>query len=124
METLKRRIDFIRASESGKSVVTSGLVIQHNPNANTDGIRIGITATRKIGNAVVRNRTKRRLRALFRECLNDPKGKKLLENGSDYVLIGRKSTRLRPYGKLQKDLRYALHQLKTTGENEPKRHEL
>ncbi len=66
-------------------------------------IRVGFTATRKVGSAVVRNRAKRRLRALAREIL-PLSGRP----GSVYVLIARSETATRPYDRLRADLRSAL----------------
>ncbi len=78
-------------------------------------IRIGITATKKIGGAVVRNRAKRRLRALAREILplNAP-------TGHDFVLIARGSTPDIPFAALRADLLQALERLKNpTAEKKP-----
>jgi ribonuclease P protein component len=66
-------------------------------------IRLGITVTKKIGNAVIRNRMKRRFRALGREIIA-PGG----QAGFDYVLIGRDTGVERDYGLLQADLTKAL----------------
>ena len=66
-------------------------------------IRFGLTATKKIGNAVVRNRTRRRLRELANEILS-AEG----QPGYDYVLIGRAATKHRTWDGLRTDLRSAL----------------
>ena len=66
-------------------------------------IRLGITVTRKIGNAVVRNRMKRRFRALGRELL-PAKGRA----GADHVLIGRAGGVERDFGRLRDELVKAL----------------
>ena len=66
-------------------------------------IRFGLTATKKIGNAVVRNRTRRRLRVLANEILS-AEG----QPGYDYVLIGRATTKHRTWSGLRTDLRSAL----------------
>ena len=68
--------------------------------------RIGFTVTKKVGNAVIRNRTKRRLRAAARLLLRDTP-----VYGVDLVLIGRDATRLRPFVMLLDDLRRALHKV-------------
>ncbi len=65
--------------------------------------RVGFTASRKVGNAVARNRAKRRLRALAAELLAQQ-----ARDGTDYVLIGRQSTVTRPYALLKADLAEAL----------------
>lgn len=69
-------------------------------------MRVGITVSRKVGNAVARNRARRRLRALAAETL--PRHAKA---GHDYVLIGRKGTLARPYDRLRDDLATALAKL-------------
>lgn len=69
-------------------------------------IRIGFTVTKKIGNAVVRNRMKRRFRALSRELLP-----KFGVAGADHVLIGRAGGIERPFAELRADLGRALHKL-------------
>lgn len=66
-------------------------------------MRVGFTVTKKIGNAVVRNRCKRRLRALAREVL--PTAGVV---GADHVLIGRDETPTRDFGAMRADLAAAL----------------
>lgn len=71
--------------------------------SDVTAVRIGITATRKLGGAVVRNRVRRRLRALAALLLPE-----LGRTGCDYVLIGRSLTAARPHPELCNDLRVAL----------------
>jgi ribonuclease P protein component len=73
--------------------------------------RLGITVTRKIGGAVVRNRMKRRFRALAREILPETG-----VAGADHILIGRAGGIERPYHDLARDLRKALSKLAGAGE--------
>lgn len=113
METLKKRSSFLHATKNGRHIITKGIMLQAVPNG-TALTFFGFTASGKLGNAVVRNRIRRRLKALVREQLDaDGKreGKGLLQSGMDYVLVGRPATLLREYGQLRGDLRYALHQL-------------
>ncbi len=70
------------------------------------GVRVGFTASRKVGNAVVRNRAKRRLRAVAAQVLSNW-GK----SGMDYVLIARAATAERPFAALLADLEMALHRV-------------
>ena len=81
-----------------------GFVLQVRDRADDDsGLRVGFTVTRKIGNAVVRNRMKRRFRSLVRELLPS-----LGIAGSDHVLIGRAGGVERDYATLRDELRKAL----------------
>jgi ribonuclease P protein component len=72
----------------------------------TADIRLGITASRKVGNAVARNRVRRRLREAARIVLPANAAK-----GRHYVVIGRAATLKRPFGMLVSDLRSALLRL-------------
>lgn len=103
---IRKRKDFLKAQKANNSVAASGLVLQVSSNAeNTEGtLRVGFTATSKIGNAVKRNRIKRRLRAVARDVMA-----KNASPGNDYVIIGRFRTIDRAYESLIKDLKYALH---------------
>jgi ribonuclease P protein component len=74
-----------------------------------DGIRLGITVTRKIGNAVVRNRMRRRFRSLAREIL--PAAGLA---GADHVLIGRAGGIERDYAQLRTELEKALRKIATS----------
>lgn len=105
---LRKRSDFLRIASQGRSVATKGIVIQKNPTPyeNNQGIRIGYTASRKTGNACLRNRSKRRLRALANHYLHH-----LGQFGHDYVLIARHTTPTRNWKQLCKDMQWGLHQL-------------
>jgi ribonuclease P protein component len=84
-----------------------GFVLLVRPRDDGDpAVRLGITVTRKIGNAVVRNRMKRRFRALARELLPECGVK-----GADHVLIGRAGGVERAFGLLREELRKALGKL-------------
>jgi ribonuclease P protein component len=100
---LKRRAEFLRVAAKGRKVATHGLVLQALPAADPGLARIGFTVTKKIGNAVVRNRTRRRLKEAARlELAEQP------VSGVDLVLIGREATRGRDFLDLRDDLRRAL----------------
>jgi ribonuclease P protein component len=105
VEPLISTNDFAEVKRQGKRVVTAGLILNGMQN-NQPIIRMGYITSRHIGNAVARNRAKRRLRAVVREVL--PKHGK---SGYDLVLIGRNNTATRPFIALKKDFTYALHQI-------------
>lgn len=105
MERLKRRQDFVAAAK-GAYAALPGVVLQLRSRADDAAPRVGFTATKKIGNAVVRNRVKRRLRAAAREILHTS-----ARPGTDYVLVGRAATFDRPWADLVKDLTAALKRL-------------
>ena len=84
-----------------------GFVLLARDRADNDpAMRIGYTVTKKIGGAVVRNRLKRRLRALARELLPEAG-----LAGHDHVLIGRSDGVTRDFQQLRADLRRALAKL-------------
>jgi ribonuclease P protein component len=105
MERLKRRQDFLAVARAAYAAMP-GLVLQVRNRSDESAPRVGFTATRKLGNAVVRNRVKRRLREVARLGLA-PAAKP----GYDYVLIGRAGTLDRPFDLLQSDLASALKRL-------------
>ena len=85
LETLSKRSDFVAASKAEKYVGKS-IIVQARPNF-LQTIRVGYTASKRVGNAVKRNRAKRRMRAAVAETLAFYK-----TSGTDYVLIGRAQT--------------------------------
>ncbi len=100
---LKRRAEFLRVAASGRKAATHGLVLQALLRDDAGPARLGFTVTKRVGNAVVRNRTKRRLREAARLLLRERP-----VQGADLVLIGRDTTRGRKFALLMDDLRRAL----------------
>ncbi|MBW4090161.1 MAG: ribonuclease P protein component [Proteobacteria bacterium] len=100
---LQRRAEFLRVAGRGRKLATPGLVLQVLRREDADPARLGFTVTKKVGNAVVRNRTRRRLKEAARLVLAEQPVR-----GADLVLIGRDRTRARPFAILQDDLRQAL----------------
>src|SRR5690349_20393208 len=94
MERLKRRADFV-ATASGNKAPTGAFVLQARARSDSAAARVGFTVTRKTGNAVERNRIKRRLRELVRLS-----GAATMQKGHDYVLIGRRSALNAPFEKM------------------------
>ena len=112
---LRHRAEFLAVAAHGKKWVATGVILQmKSPSASTDvapvsaDIRFGLTASKKVGNAVTRNRARRRLRALANEILP-------LHGmaGHDYVLIARNTTATRDFQDLRKDLIWALKRIAT-----------
>jgi ribonuclease P protein component len=104
---LKTRSEFLRVASGRVRAVRPGLVLQAAPRPSEgDGMRVGFTASRRVGNAVARNRAKRRLRAAAASVLA-----RHGRAGNDYVLIARAGTGERPYAELLADLEGALRQL-------------
>ena len=104
--TFKKRKDFVRVAK-GYHVATRNMVLQAAPSLSvSNNISVGFTATKKIGNAVIRNKSKRRLRAIARETL-----KNFALDGVDYIFIARLSTATCDYKELLKDTSYALKRI-------------
>ena len=107
---LTRRPQFLRVAERGRRFAAPGLVLQACPAPADDTpagtIRLGLTASRKVGGAVVRNRARRRLRALARAVLPRHGAP-----GHDYVLVARGDTATRPWPRLVQDIEAALRRL-------------
>ena len=114
LATLKTRADFLRVAAARHSAAAPGVVVQAAVRPKlwdeVPAIRVGFTASRKVGNAVTRNRAKRRLRAVASTVLPS-KGRP----GTDYVLIARSGTAGRAYAALLADLEAALRRVDGRG---------
>ena len=113
VEIIRKRADFLAANR-GVRVARTGFVLLAHPNGGR-GKRFGVTVTKKIGNAVVRNRMKRRFRELLRAALP---GDGLADH--DHVLIGREGGVERDFALLRDDLGQALARA-AAGKGDPPR---
>jgi len=110
---LRKRAEFLAAARARRQA-TAGFLLQARARDAAErfsGVRVGFTCSKKVGNAVIRNRAKRRLRALARAVLP-------LEGraGWDYVLVGKpEATVTRDFDALLADLRKALAQIHREG---------
>ena len=86
LQSMPARQDFLQARNQGQKALARGLVIQAL-RRDSNFWRVGFTASKKIGNAVCRNRARRRMRALARQHLAT-----MAHPGVDYVLIARHDT--------------------------------
>ena len=107
LQTLRKRRDFLAANH-GMRWGTKGFMLQaRHRNDDEPRARVGFTCSKKVGNAVARNRAKRRLREIARLVLAQS-----ARPGWDYVLIGKSGvTASRDFLQMQNDLRYALRKL-------------
>ena len=102
--TLKKRADFLRLNR-GRKFITDYAILRYAPTiiADSTATRVGYTVTTKCGNAVTRNRIKRRLRVLVREAAA------LAQPGMDYVLIARADVTPNAADAPMASLRTAIH---------------
>lgn len=107
VERLRRRPDFLALNRARRQG-TATMLVQGRDRGDGDArVRVGVTCSRKVGNAVARNRAKRRLREVARLLL-PAHGRP----GWDYALIGRPgATAERPFDALQRDFLFALKKL-------------
>ncbi|MCF4165849.1 ribonuclease P protein component [Zavarzinia compransoris] len=113
---LKTRQEFLAVAGARRKFTTPGLMLQAmaRPDSDPAAARVGFTASRKVGNAVTRNRAKRRLRALAADVVA-----RRAQGGIDYVLIARQETATRSFALLREDLTTALGRLRLLREARP-----
>lgn len=115
LQTISARKDFL-AANSGLRVARPGFVLLAKPNGRGQQ-RFGITVTKRIGNAVVRNRMKRRFRELLRDLLPT-----LGLAGHDHVMIGREGGVERDFARLRAELQAALERAAAGKGDAPRSH--
>ena len=113
MQRLKRRQDFVAAAK-GVYQPMPAFIVQALARGDEAPARIGFTCTKKLGNAVIRNRIKRRLKEAARLSLPN-----IVKPGFDYVVIGRAPAENRPFQVLQSDLISAATRLHAKAESLP-----
>lgn len=114
IDRIKKRKDFLRIAGKGNKAAARSVVIQAAPAIQEgetlpeaeDSCRVGFTVTRKMGNAVVRNRIKRRLRAAANKVIAEK-----ATPAHEYVLIGRYPAYYTPFSVLLQDMHYVLRRL-------------
>ena len=123
LQHLRQRREFVNVAKKGRKYAAPGLVLQAlnrlDDQRSNDGlvtssaVRIGFTVTRKVGNAVVRNRVKRRLRAVASQIPPIH-----FRGNFDLVLVGRAETKSRSFEELKQDLLKALNHVEAYGADE------
>lgn len=103
LATIRARADFLSANKARRAPMPGFVLLVRQRDDGDPAMRAGFTVTKKIGNSVIRNRLKRRLRALVRDVLPQAG-----VPGADHVLIGRSDGLTRPFVVLDADLRTAL----------------
>ncbi|MEM8771503.1 MAG: ribonuclease P protein component [Pseudomonadota bacterium] len=103
---LKRREDFLKLRNSPKTGTPAFLMAARVRRDDNSCTRVGLTVTKKLGGAVVRNRIKRRLRAAVSESFPA-----FAAPGTDYVLIARRAAETRDFAILLDDMKRALLRL-------------
>jgi len=107
LATIRKRADFIAANSGLRAALPGFVLLVRDRKDSNPAMRVGFTVTRKIGGAVIRNRMKRRFRALAREIV-PAKG----IPGADHVMIGRANGVERDFGLLRSELVDALERLR------------
>jgi ribonuclease P protein component len=102
-DTFEQRADFLRLAAKGRKFARPGFVLQALKGEPSLPLRVGYTATKKIGNAVARNRARRRLKEAARLTLAD-----MNLSGVEFVFICRQETATIPFATLQSGLKSAL----------------
>jgi ribonuclease P protein component len=115
IHNLLLRRDFLAANAGKRAPMPGFVLLVHDRQDGDPAMRVGFTVTKKVGNAVVRNRMKRRMRALARELVPEAGIR-----GADHVLIGRDGGIERDHALLKTELAKALAKI-ARGESAPAR---
>ncbi len=108
MQRLRQRADFLAAA-TGLKVSAGAFVLQARRRSDDGPARVGFTVSKKVGNAVERNRVRRRLREIVRLSPLP------LLSGHDYVLVGRRAALTLPFSRIAQDYQGALKRVQKRG---------
>ncbi len=114
MARLKKRPEYLAVAATRRKWVTSSFILQAKPGETSEDPKAGFTVSKKVGNAVIRNKTRRRLKEAARVILPEH-GQK----GWAYVFIGRQAAFDYPFDKLKADMRWALAKLAKNADLKP-----
>jgi ribonuclease P protein component len=112
LATIKKREDFVRASNSNLKYFSKNVIVIVQKIEEQDSIidnetyHIGYVVTKRVGNAVIRNKIKRRLRHIIRDNY-----KTLMENGFHYVIIAKSNIKNSKFGDIERDVKFCLKNL-------------
>ena len=111
LQTLKNRKDFVLSNKFAKKIFSNNFIIQKYTNSDSIdlNLKFGFTATKKIGNAVVRNRAKRRMRALVSRFVKEDIN--FFDNKSSYVLVAKSSLNKALFINLYSEMQQCLNKL-------------
>ena len=111
LQTLKHRKDFVLSNKFAKKIFSKNFIIQKYTNLGSLdlNLKFGFTATKKIGNAVTRNRAKRRMRALVSRFVQEDINS--FDNKSSYVLVAKSSLNKALFINLYSEMQQCLNKL-------------
>ena len=111
LQTLKKRKDFVLSNKFAKKVFSKNFIIQKYTNLDDKdaSLKFGFTATKKTGNAVSRNRAKRRMRSLVSRFIKE--NVSCFDNKSSYVLVAKSSINKVAFINLHSEMQQCLNKL-------------